>query len=622
MAFNSEEYKKQLAAASSLDVCDKVPLPEFDREKKTFVFISYARVDYKQVYADLADLYDQNVRFFYDRHFTAGEAWDDDAQAWIQHPNCRGVIFYLSESMLRSSAIYREVQFTRGCDEHGKPVEGAEPKTYFCVKLAQKSPQQMLGEAFAEGCVDLEKMTVLAEMFPQSHTYVKYQAAGHTETLLRQIGEVFGVVESDEQVFTEAGEYSGDRVGDVPHGVGTMTYKDGSVYRGSWRDGKRHGHGEYRWSNRTYVGDWCDDMIEGRGRLTYDNGASVDGEWKQWKAHGHIHAVFCDGFVYDGMAENGKRNGFGRLVYNDGAAYEGNWKDGERHGRGVMTYADSSTYEGDWKSDKRHGKGKLVKKTKDQYGNESEVVYDGDWRDDEPCGHARVEYDDGTTYIGSYKNGAYNGFGRLEESDDCTYEGEWKDGKRHGRGVYVDEGEDTYEGTWQNGVLQLDHVRVRYSTGSVYEGALHEAEHGRLRCHGRGKMTYKSGDAYDGEWVNDQVSGHGTYTWKNGDVYSGAWVNDQKCGHGTYTWTDGEVYTGDWKNGRRHGRGKMTYADGDVYDGMWVNGKREGSGTYYWKSGDRFEGQWENGERNGPGRYIFADGRVNAGYWKDGKEIG
>ena len=51
-------------------------------------------------------------------------------------------------------------------------------------------------------------------------------------------------------------------------GHGEMSHRDGSVYRGWWRGGIRHGHGrmEYRTpAESLYTGDWENDRREGYG---------------------------------------------------------------------------------------------------------------------------------------------------------------------------------------------------------------------------------------------------------------------------------------------------------------------------------------------------------------------
>jgi hypothetical protein len=42
------------------------------------------------------------------------------------------------------------------------------------------------------------------------------------------------------------------------------------------------------------------------------------------------------------------------------------------------------------------------------------------------------------------------------------------------------------------------------------------------------------------------MRGHGTFTHANGDAYVGEWVDDDRQGHGTMTWADGDVYVGEW----------------------------------------------------------------------------
>lgn len=34
-------------------------------------------------------------------------------------------------------------------------------------------------------------------------------------------------------------------------------------------------------------------------------------------------------------------------------------------------------------------------------------------------------------------------------------------------------------------------------------------------------MIFATGDIYEGEFVNDQISGKGKYTWAKGDIYEG-----------------------------------------------------------------------------------------------------
>jgi len=70
------------------------------------------------------------------------------------------------------------------------------------------------------------------------------------------------------------------------------------------------------------------------------------------------------------------------------------------------------------------------------------------------------------------------------------YTGEWKDDKRHGRGTMV----------WKSG--------VQY-TGNFRNDRRHNVE---------GKITFISGDVYDGHWFNELMHGPGVYTKRDEDL--------------------------------------------------------------------------------------------------------
>ena len=57
------------------------------------------------------------------------------------------------------------------------------------------------------------------------------------------------------------------------------------------------------------------------------------------------------------------------------------------------------------------------------------------------------------------------------------------------------------------------------------------------------------GDVYVGETNEDgQKHGRGKISFESGDSYEGEFVNDIICGHGTFIWgTDGATFTGEWK---------------------------------------------------------------------------
>jgi len=109
-----------------------------------------------------------------------------------------------------------------------------------------------------------------------------------------------------------------------------VTYANGDVFEGSYKDGKRVGQGTYTWKNGSvYIGDWVDGVKTGKAVWTYP-----------------------DGSKYHGRVENGLRNGDGTFIYTNKDSYCGSWANGIRVGHGSYTYAaDGSQLVGTWVND-------------------------------------------------------------------------------------------------------------------------------------------------------------------------------------------------------------------------------------------------------------------------------
>jgi len=119
----------------------------------------------------------------------------------------------------------------------------------------------------------------------------------------------------------------------------------------------------------------------------------------------------------------------------------------------------------------------------------------------------------------------------------------------------------------------------------------------------------------DGQWATDRAEG----VVMCNEVYEGQRNADGKPhGYGKVTFPTGDVYQGNWENGWRSGHGRSTFASGDIYEGNWENSKFSGHGKFAYASGAIYEGNWENGKRNGQGKHTSASGVVQDGEWKDG----
>ena len=69
------------------------------------------------------------------------------------------------------------------------------------------------------------------------------------------------------------------------------------------------------------------------------------------------------------------------------------------------------------------------------------------------------------------------------------------------------------------------------------------------RPHGRGFITWPSGDRYEGDFVNGKRTGRGTYTWPSGNRYEGEWRNNKRTGWGKFAYASGGYDEGEWRDG-------------------------------------------------------------------------
>ena len=172
---------------------------------------------------------------------------------------------------------------------------------------------------------------------------------------------------------------------------------------------------------------------------------------------------------------------------------------------------------------------------------------------------------------------------------------------------------DVYTGPLSASLRMHGEGKLSYNTGDVYEGTFVDGV-----ISGEGKFTYANGDIYEGSFSDGMKNGTGVYTWFDGSSYNGEFVNDKKEGWGVYLWSDGSSYTGEYKNELKDGTGTFRFANGDVYSGTFVADSRTGQGTYTWANGDEYIGNFEDNEMNGTGTYRFASGRTFEGRFEDG----
>lgn len=74
---------------------------------------------------------------------------------------------------------------------------------------------------------------------------------------------------------------------------------------------------------------------------------------------------------------------------------------------------------------------------------------------------------------------------------------------------------------------------------------------------GQGKLSYASGDIFEGYWKDDQYHGYGVYMWAHGDRYTGQYVEHQMNGEGQLEFVDGSLYVGNFRDNSINGFGTM-----------------------------------------------------------------
>ena len=163
---------------------------------------------------------------------------------------------------------------------------------------------------------------------------------------------------SNKKLF-EDGQYEGIIINGKREIRGTMKYKNGSIYKGQWKNDKWHGKGIYRTQNYNnpnfigllYEGEFNNDKIEGYGTGKYSSGDQYEGEWKNNKQYGRGILYYVGGGKYIGEWKYGKLDGEGIYYLKNGERFEGKFMDNKYNGYGKYYYKNGDYLEGIFKDD-------------------------------------------------------------------------------------------------------------------------------------------------------------------------------------------------------------------------------------------------------------------------------
>jgi hypothetical protein len=116
--------------------------------------------------------------------------------------------------------------------------------------------------------------------------------------------------------------------------VGTVKFKNGGTGNKHFTYNKKT-----YWSNalqKRLISVFCGSIYNdkklckgncenGYGTLTFNNGVVVVGNFKNGKVNGYATITYKDGTKYVGNYKDGKKNGYGTLTFNDGTIWWGEW---------------------------------------------------------------------------------------------------------------------------------------------------------------------------------------------------------------------------------------------------------------------------------------------------------
>jgi len=151
---------------------------------------------------------------------------------------------------------------------------------------------------------------------------------------------------------------------DIISGNGTLICKDGSQYKGEFKNGDESGFGEKIFLEESpllnYSGDWQQGRMWGKGKVFWKNGAKyvggfqkdkiwgygiltddgdvITGFWEGTFTYGNGSAIFKNGIKFFGFFANGWLNGYAVVYYQPTAEvwkFEGIFKDGLQCGNGT-----------------------------------------------------------------------------------------------------------------------------------------------------------------------------------------------------------------------------------------------------------------------------------------------
>lgn len=423
------------------------------------------------------------------------------------------------------------------------------------------------------------------------------------------------------KIYDNGEVYEGEFCDDLRHGTGTMTYANGDIYHGEWIADLRVGYGKISFESRivkSFEGQWCQDVHSAAGKYTLTDGKIFEGEWStDGVTNGRM--TYTNGDIYEGYFECGLRCGKGLMIYINTETYNGDWCLDEKQGEGIHKFQNGDIYEGHWQANIMNGIGKMI------YASGAE--YKGNWLDSQRHGYGCFHDSDTTIYEGEWRLDSKEGYGTWRHPSGQSYVGLWHRGLMTGHGTFLfppDDVREQYRGDWLDGEATGRGI-LTYKNKDIYDG-----EFLSNKRHGKGEMNCSDRKVINGHWLNDLLVGFVKVIYSNNDIYKGNFVNNKRHGKGKIKYYNENcisLYDGEWEDDLKHGTGVLTLGNGYVLYGLWQLDKMINSGRIVYTNGDVYEGQWtyemekqrldviHNIYKNGVGKYIYKNGDIYEGHF-------
>ena len=247
---------------------------------------------------------------------------------------------------------------------------------------------------------------------------------------------------------------------------------------------------------------------------------------------------------YDGAFSHDLYHGLGTYYYENGDRFDGAFLVNHFKGPGTFVFSMGDSFQGMFDDDDRFSEGVY------SFG------YGGSYK--------------GTFSYGKFEKGIYNFNG-------ASFEGSFSD-DNFCRGTYVFSHGDTYTGRFDD----------RYVIGNNNEKIPTDTE--QQYIYGEGTYTFKAGEAYDGAFTKSILTHLKGRTFSNGDKFE---IIEKKLavlssdtgnfdGSGVYTFKNGDIYKGEFMQNMFQGKGEYTHSSQKaIYDGLFENDERHGNGSFY-----------------------------------------